>query len=280
MPRMRGRELGLYAASVALLLLGCVTQVDAQITSPAAYASIAADGEDYAGPGRAAANDLRGKVIRIGLLAPLRGARKAEGNAMVAAAEMALRDTASRPLGRARRVALAVEDSSGQAWGKVSDAVIRLTLDDQAVAVITSTSGTDTHLCEQVGNRIGVPVLTLSTDPTTTQIDIPWIFRMGLSDSEEAQAVAQNLFAEGHEPTGKRRDFEARFRHLTGAAPSRAASETYDAVILVVQALHKAEPNRARVRDELAKTNNYYGVSGRVSFDCEGNNRAALRPVQ
>jgi len=279
MPRMRDRELVLYIASVALLL-GCAAQVRAQTTSPAAYASIATDGEGYAGPGRAPANDLTGKVIRIGLLAPLRGARKAEGDAMVAAAKMALRESASQPLGGGRRIALVVEDSSGGSWGIVSDAVIRLMLDDHAVAVITSTSGTDTHLCEQVGNRIGIPVLTLSTDPTTTQIDIPWIFRMGPSEAEKADVIAQDTVAEDDQDAGKRRDFAARFRQATGAAPSRVASETYDAVALTMRALQRAGPNRARVRDEFAKASSYDGVSGKIFFDREGNNRITLHLVQ
>jgi branched-chain amino acid transport system substrate-binding protein len=141
-------------------------------------------------------NDLTGTEVRIGLLAPMQGARKAEGEAMVAAARMALLDADGGVLRGGRRVVLAVEDESGPSWGVVSDAVIRLVLKDDAVAVITSTSGVDTHLCEQVGNRMGVPVLTLSADATTTQIDIPWIFRMGPSDVDEAQVVAQDMYRE------------------------------------------------------------------------------------
>jgi ABC-type branched-subunit amino acid transport system substrate-binding protein len=277
---MRARELGLREVVVALLLPGFAVHTLAQTNVPTPYASIAADGEGYAGPGRAPAHDLTGKVIRIGLLAPLRGVRKAEGDAMVAAAGMALQDAASQPLNGGRRIVLAVENASGGSWGIVSDAIIRLMLDDQAIAVVTSTSAADTHLCEQVGNRLGVPVLTLSTDPSTTQIDIPWIFRMGPSDVEEARAGTQDKVAAADGPTGKRREFGARFRHLTGTDPTRTASETYDAVILVVSALQIAGPNRARVRDALAKADNVEGVSGRISFDREGNNRVALHPVQ
>jgi branched-chain amino acid transport system substrate-binding protein len=160
------------------------------------YASITTDGENYAGPGRESANDLTGTVVRIGMLAPMHGVRKAEGDAMVAAAQMALRDADGNALHGGRRVVLAVEDESGPSWGVVSDAVIRLVLKDDAVAVITSTSGVDTHLCEQVGNRMGVPVLTLSADATTTQTDIPWIFRMGASDAVEAQVMARAMYRE------------------------------------------------------------------------------------
>jgi ABC-type branched-subunit amino acid transport system substrate-binding protein len=278
---MQGRELACHAVIVALLLpIVAAAAVRAQTTTTVPYASISTEVESYAGPGRASANDLKGQVVRIGLLAPLQGARKAEGDAMVAAAQMALRDSASQRLNRGRRVALAVEDSSGGSWGVVSDAVIRLMLDDEAVAVITSTSGADTHLCEQVGNRIGVPVLTLSADSTTTQIDIPWIFRMGPSDVEKADVIAQDRAGEVDEPTAKRREFVTRFRRATGVTPGRVASETYDAVVLTVQALQKTGPNSARIRDELGKTVNYDGMSGKIMFDREGNNRASLHPVQ
>jgi branched-chain amino acid transport system substrate-binding protein len=392
---MRGRELGFCIVIVALLLPGFAAPTRAQTTPPTPYASISAEVEGYAGPGRASASDLKGQVVRIGLLAPLHGARKAEGEAMVAAAKMALRDTASQRMGHGRRVALAVEDESGSSWGMVSDAVIRLMLDDEAVAVITSTSGADTHLCEQVGNRIGVPVLTLSADATTTQIDIPWIFRMGPSYAQEAQGISQDIYsvrklqnvllitqrdqegshaiqamkqatsvlsarvpnvivldgssldfesiierigtespraiiiwtnpstasnlvhvlqiagvkalrylsqdassemreastselaasdawsiANDDESAIDRQSFSTRFRQSTGADPDRVASQTYDAMILTVNALQIAGPNRARVRDELARTSSYDGVSGKISFDHEGNNRVPLHPVQ
>jgi branched-chain amino acid transport system substrate-binding protein len=392
---MHGRELAFYAVGVASLLSGSAAPARAQAAATVPYASISTEVENYAGPGRSHANDLTGQVVRIGLLAPLQGARKAEGSAMVAAAQMALRDTASQRLNRGSRIALAVEDSSGPSWGMISDAVIRLMLNDEVVAVITSTSGADTHLCEQVGNRIGVPVLTLSADPTTTQIDIPWIFRMGPSDAQQAQGIAQDIYtvrklqnvllitqhdhesgrsiqgmkqaalalgartpnvipldespldlgymmkkieAEGSqavvirtspstaaillhalriggvktlfylsedassemhdastselatsdawtivgddEPTANRESFAARFRQSTGAAPNLAASKTYDAVILIVHALHTAGPNRARVRDEIAKATNYDGVSGKISFDREGNDLVPLHLIQ
>jgi branched-chain amino acid transport system substrate-binding protein len=395
MQPMRDRELALCAVIVALLLPEFAAPTRAQTTTPTPYASISAEVERYAGPGRASAYDLTGQVVRIGLLAPLHGVRKAEGDAMVAAAQMALRDTASQRLTRGRHVALAVEDSSGPSWGMVSDAVIRLMLNDEAVAVITSTSRVDTHLCEQVGNRIGVPVLTLSADPTTTQIDIPWIFRMGPSDDQQTQGIAQDLYsvrklqnvlliaqhdpegsravqemkqassafgarvpdviaidelplnlgpimrkieaeapqaiviladpstaaillhalriagvktlcylsqeassemhdastselaasdvwtvADADESTGNRQRFAARFRQSTGVAPNLIASQTYDAVILTVQALQIAGPNRARVRDEIAKATNYEGVSGKISFDREGNDNATWHLVQ
>jgi len=376
-------------AVVALLMLG----VGVRAQSVAPYASIAADGESYAGPGRAAANDLTGQVLNIGMLAPMHGPRKAEGDAMVAAAEIALQDAGGAALPGGRRVALAVQDESGPSWGVVSDAVIHLVMEDDVVAMITSTSGADAHLCEQVGNRLGVPVMTLAADATTTQIDIPWIFRMGASDVDEAQVMAQNIYRErgltkvmliteqehdglrgvaamenaavalgvaapesvtldplrvdvgfvvkkmvaeqpqavviwtdaatagtfmramkavkvkticllsedaaqtsygidaanasgawtvaaDGEGAPARQSFARRYWQATGMIPSAAAMESYDAVVITMRALRVAGANRARVRDELARVQNFAGVSGRISFDREGNNRTVVHLVR
>ncbi|HTU52076.1 MAG TPA: ABC transporter substrate-binding protein [Acidobacteriaceae bacterium] len=160
------------------------------------YDSIASDGENYAGPARASKWDETGATVYIGLMAPLHGPDSAEGEALVAAANMALQDSTQRPLPGERHVELAIGDESGPAWGHVSDVILQLVLRENVLALITSTDGTDTHVSEQVGNRIGVPILTLSSDATTTQIDIPWIFRLGPSDAVQARTIAMNIYRE------------------------------------------------------------------------------------
>jgi branched-chain amino acid transport system substrate-binding protein len=69
-----------------------------------------------------------------------------------------------------------------------------MAFDDQAVAIITSADGASAHLAEQVGNKLGVPVLTLSTDTTTTEINLPWIFRLGPTDAAQARAFARDIY--------------------------------------------------------------------------------------
>jgi ABC-type branched-subunit amino acid transport system substrate-binding protein len=67
-----------------------------------------------------------------------------------------------------------------------------------------------------------------------------------------------------------------------GTAPSLAAAEVYDAVRLVAAGLRQSGPNRARLRDSLARVRDFAGVSGTISFDGAGNNRAevALAPLK
>lgn len=384
-------------AMLAVLMAQVATRqaVSQSKTKAIPYDSVAADGENYAGPARGTGWDETGSTVYIGMLAPMHGPDMAEGAAMVAAANMALKDSTQRPLAGGRRVELAIGDESGPAWGHVSDVILQLVLQKNVVALITSTDGRNTHVSEQVGNRIGVPILTLSNDATTTEIDIPWIFRIGPSDAAQAQTIAANIyldrrlakvmtiFAEdydgrsgaaamrqaalslgeltpgklaldplkpdfsstvariradcpqaivlwtnaktaqrlltmlqaggvsadvylsqraaqagststltsndvkGERDSGSlfawtigsqgddnaaRKTFAARYRQQTGRSPGATAGEAYDAVCLTVRALRGAGPNRARVRDQLAKTRDYSGATGTIRFDHQGNN--------
>jgi len=145
------------------------------------------------GPGRDARHDLEGTAIKIGFLAPLSGSGQDEGIALLEAAQLAMEDEAPNPLPDARRLSIVPRDQSGP-WGRASNEIVRLIYEDQAVAIVTTLDGGSAHLAEQVGNKVGIPILTLSTDPTTTQINLPWIFRLGPSDTQQARAFARDIY--------------------------------------------------------------------------------------
>ncbi len=189
---MRSRPKYRLPVPLLIVLLVCPLPARGQkLAEP--YAAIDRNAVSYAGPGRDAGHDLAGREVRIGFMAPLQGPRQAEGEALLQAAQLAIEDEAANPLPGGRRLALAPRDESGP-WGRASSEIARLVFDDQAVALITSADGGAAHLAEQVGNKIGVPVLTLSTDQTTTQINLPWIFRLGSNDAAQARAFAQNIY--------------------------------------------------------------------------------------
>ena len=351
------------------------------------YAVINPANVGYAGPDRVPRRDLKGPEIRIGLLVPLKGPRKVEGEALIVAARLALEDRTHQQGGGG--LSLAVGDES-ESWGRASSEVARLVFDEQAAAVVTSAEGSSTHLAEQVGNRIGVPVVTLATDSTTTQINLPWIFRLAPDDRLQAEAFARAIYSErryrnvvlaverdhdgllgaaeferassrwgaaapgrveldsvsfdlprtlaaiqSHRPeavvlwagpavayqllpalqggdgplsvflclkaavgvresrsgvavwsvcrrgtsAAARTSFVSRFEALTGHAPTLEAEASFDAVNLIASALQRAGPNRARLRDQLAKVSGWAGVSGEVSFDGAGNNLAPIELV-
>jgi ABC-type branched-subunit amino acid transport system substrate-binding protein len=106
---------------------------------------------------------------------------------------MAVDDENAAALPGANRLLIVARDESGP-WGQASTEIVHMVFDDQAVALITSAEGGSAHLAEQVGNKIGVPVLTLSTDNTTTEINLPWIFRMGPNDAAQARTFAREIY--------------------------------------------------------------------------------------
>jgi len=160
---------------------------------PQPYAVIPRDAVNYSGPGRDAHHDLQGSEIKIGLLVPLTGPHTDEGKALLQAAQLAIEDEAASPLPEGRHLSIVPRDQSG-AWGRASNEVVHLVYEDQAVAIVTSLDGGSAHLAEQVGNKVGIPVVTLSTDPTTTQINLPWIFRLGPTDGQQARAFARDIY--------------------------------------------------------------------------------------
>jgi branched-chain amino acid transport system substrate-binding protein len=165
----------------------------AQVPPPKPYAAINHDAVSYNGPGRDAGHDLVGAEIHVGLLLPLSGPRAAEGEALQRAAQMAVDEENTLAPAAGHHLRLVARDESGP-WGQASTQVVHMVFDDQAVALITSAEGDSAHLAEQVGNKIGVPILTLSTDSTTTEINLPWIFRMGPTDAMQAHAFAHDIY--------------------------------------------------------------------------------------
>lgn len=224
------RRLCLTLATTALSAALCFAQ------EPKPYAAINRDAVSYNGPGRDAAHDLAGPEIRLGLLAPLAGPRQTEGEELRRAAEMAVEEENAASLPGGLRLVLATRDESGP-WGRASSEIVHLVFDDQALALITSSDGGAAHLAEQVANKIGVPILTLSSDTTTTEINLPWLFRMGPTDAMQAQTFARNIYQNqklqrialltqnDHDGRAGGEAFEKAAREMNAPAPTRIMVE-------------------------------------------------------
>ncbi len=399
---MGGRRSTLVSSLAwAIAIISLADAAAQQPRSHVPYAAIDHSRIVYAGPDRADSRDLKGPEVKIGLIAPLGGSRQSEGEALVLAARLAIEDLTRRQSG-GPRLELAIGDESGP-WGRASSEVVRLVTDRDSIAVVTSAGGSTAHLAEQIGNKLSVPILTLATDSTTTEINMPWIFRLSPDDRAQAEAFARMIYRErgyqrvlliserdhdgrlggttferavfklGAPPpehvevdaqdpdfagtmaaiqshlqaeapasavdhkskaaqavviwtgdslasrlvsvvrqavaslpvflcekavpaaTGmtegvwtlirsgadesSRRSFIERFRSRAGIPPGPEAVAAYDAILLVGTALAHSGPNRARLRDELAKVSGFAGISGQVSFDGAGNNVAAIQVV-
>jgi ABC-type branched-subunit amino acid transport system substrate-binding protein len=80
------------------------------------------------------------------------------------------------------------------------------------------------------------------------------------------------LFAPGPADEAAAR-FIALFRAGRGHDPDYAAALAYDATHLLIAAIQRAGPNRARIRTELGRPNPWPGLAGPIRFDGTGQNR-------
>jgi branched-chain amino acid transport system substrate-binding protein len=182
-------SLAAFTASSAI-----VAQSDPEATKP--YAMLDRQTVSYLGPARAAERDLPDGVAVIGMILPLQGPRQSEGKAILAAARLSLEAEQSLgPLPDGRKLALVARDESGP-WGQASTQILALVEQDHALVLLASANGNSAHLAEQIANKIGFPILTLSSDPTTTQTNVPWLFRLGPSDTDQAHAFCQRIYAQ------------------------------------------------------------------------------------
>src|SRR5208282_1001935 len=77
-----------------------------------------------------------------------------------------------------------------------------------------------------------------------------------------------------------RASFEKHYRERAGTIAAPAAAQAYDAVRVLATALRRSGPNRARLRDALAKLSPYAGASGVISFDPAGNDLSDVTVVR
>jgi ABC-type branched-subunit amino acid transport system substrate-binding protein len=74
-------------------------------------------------------------------------------------------------------------------WGKSTSELVRAMTDERTIAVI-ATDRNSSHLAEQLGNRLFIPVLAVSSDRALTSIGVPWIFRVPTVDNAVGRLVA------------------------------------------------------------------------------------------
>ncbi|MDR1180146.1 MAG: ABC transporter substrate-binding protein [Spirochaetales bacterium] len=75
-------------------------------------------------------------------------------------------------------------------------------------------------------------------------------------------------------------EFTRRFKEKFNREPDPNAAQTYDAVMLLGAAIEKAGADRAGVRDALAGTKDYPGVTGIISFDSTGDSPRDMLVIQ
>ena len=222
-------------ASLLVLSAGCLGAVSplraqSENVSSKPYATLDRQAVTYRGP-VAAGQFSPGENAVIGVMLPLHGPQQAEGQALLAALQLAVdQEQAPGALPDGRKLLLVARDESGP-WGQASSEILKLIDQDHAVVVLTSANGSIAHQAEQIANKISFPILTLASDPTTTQTNVPWVFRIVPSDVDQAHAFARRIYQElgmprvllvaqtDHDGRVGRAEFEKAARELNAPPP-------------------------------------------------------------
>ncbi|MHC4698210.1 MAG: ABC transporter substrate-binding protein [Planctomycetota bacterium] len=194
-------------------------------------------------------------TYRIGCFLPLDKA----GQAAVRGVELAIADDASRHP-HDKPIELVVRDAHGS-WGSATSSLVDLVLQDNVLALIGSTERRATHLAEMLAAKLHFPVVTLcDTDPTITQIPLPWVFRVA-KEVERPEVRSYNKMAPG---------FARKYKERFGVEADAHAAWGYDAGVLVASRIRAGADTRLTLRNRLADSAWNEGVSGTYRFDALG----------
>ena len=96
-------------------------------------------------------------------------------------------------------------------------------------------------------------------------------------------ATEGTIMCQTYHPSSKEprvAEFTEKYRAAFGHDPDPNAAQTYDAVMVLGAAIEKAGADRAKVRDALAVTKNYPGVTGIITFDETGDSPRDMMIIQ
>lgn len=186
--------------------------------------------------------------LRLGCFLPLDDA----GQAAVRGMQMALENDAAVHSGE-QPIELLVRDARG-VWGSNSSSLVDLVFQHEILALIGSTERRGTHVAEMLATKVHFPIVSLcGTDPTITQIPLPWIF-----------CVAPQIM--GIDP-----DFVHQYRERYNTEPDVFAALGFDAAALLAERIRDGAHTRIALRNQLAAGSAHQGVSGLFGFDKLGN---------
>ena len=130
------------------------------------------------------------EAVKVGLLI----AGGDEGLAAKQGAEMAVAEANKGGGFGGRPFELIVRRVEGP-WGSGSKAIVNLVFEEGVWAILGSLDGRGAHLAEQVVTKGRVVLLSAwATDPTLSQINIPWFFRPVPDDRQQARALVSEIF--------------------------------------------------------------------------------------
>jgi len=136
------------------------------------------------------------KEVRVGFIGCLSGPFKAYSVEMLRGAQLAVDEINARGGYRGKPIVLKIRDDQAT-MGKTANQTVKLIYEDKVLAFLGSMSSDTTHVALRVALKGECAELTsISTDPTITQIVVPWIFRCLADDWSQSRALAKFVFQE------------------------------------------------------------------------------------
>lgn len=209
-------------------------------------------------------------IVKIGLVAPFEGRYRAIGYEAIYAARLAIREINAQGGLNGRRVELVALDDRGEP-AQAIEAARQLALDPQVIAVIGHLRPDTTVAAQAVYCAAGLPNLAVEI----TAAPCAGTFALGAAPRDrwpdDRQVFVSNVPDPNNLPAAQA--FVAKYNAIPidGVRAGPIALQTYDAISLIFEALHRA-PNADRVGVKTALAHNQFsGLGADYAFDSQGN---------
>jgi branched-chain amino acid transport system substrate-binding protein len=161
---------------------------------------------EYHGYGRHLPEPQKVESVKIGFLGPIEptvsvatGGKSHEeglGKKMLQGAQLAVELANERGGYTKRKIPyeLVVRNDNGL-WGASGNEIIHLAYKDNVWAILGTIDGANSHIAIRVALKIEIPMInTGDTDPTFTETNIPWVFRVITDDRQMCYLLADYVF--------------------------------------------------------------------------------------
>ncbi|HEX7706227.1 MAG TPA: ABC transporter substrate-binding protein [Thermoanaerobaculia bacterium] len=231
----------------------------------------------------------QGEIV-IGGLVSLSGAEEPLGRSAHAGMMLAVDEINAAGGVNGRTIRLVVQDT-GSEPKQALDGVSRLVVENHVVAVLGASRAVTWSEAVALCQRQGVPYLGIGPSERQSavrQVGRDYLFMMPEPsypsvEDQRQDVVAPISFRNDQQQAILRSEFERMYRERHDASPDSFAAAGYDAARVLVAALERAgTPDGSVLRDSLAMTDGFTGVTGTLTFKTpvrrEGETFVALRP--
>ena len=175
---------------MVLLLVGllCLPPLISGFRAPATESSPGQHSSETVIPGLAGERPGEGDLV-IGLLVASLSEDDAFSTSARQGAELAVQLANASGGYQGKPYRLEVRSCEGP-WGVTSREVVSMVYDEDALAIVASADGRNTHLAEQVATKTQVLLLSAwSADPTLSRAYVPWFYHCVPDDAQQADAL-------------------------------------------------------------------------------------------